>query len=116
MINWKVRCRNRTFWLTLIPLVMLTIQSMCRVFGIEVDLGAKTDEIIAAATPLLSLLAFLGIIVDPTTEGVGDSRQALTYEEPKPIDRDINNDGVVNEADIDDLMQRLREYEEQYHA
>jgi phi LC3 family holin len=86
---------------------MLTIQSMCRVFGIEVDLGAKTDEIIAAATPLLSLLAFLGIIVDPTTEGIGDSSQAMTYEEPKPVNRDVNMDGVVNEADIDELLEKI---------
>lgn len=112
MINWKVRIRNRTFWLTLIPLVMLTIQSMCRVFGVDIDLGAKTDELVAAVTPMLSLLAFLGIIVDPTTQGIGDSRQAMTYEEPKPVDRDVNNDGVVNEADIDELLRRIREYKD----
>ena len=30
-----------------------------------------------------SVLAILGVVTDPTTEGVGDSEQALTYTKPK---------------------------------
>lgn len=84
MVNWKVRFRNSTFWTALIPLLILTIQNMARVFGFEIDLGEKSSEIMAAVTPLLSALVLMGIVVDPTTEGVGDSARALTYTEPKP--------------------------------
>ena len=38
----------------------------------------------AAVTPLLSALVLMGVVVDPTTEGVGDSARALTYTEPRP--------------------------------
>lgn len=84
MINWKVRLRNSTFWTALIPLVLLTIQNMGRVFGMEIDLGDKTSEVMAAVTPLLSALVLMGVVTDPTTEGVGDSARALTYDEPQP--------------------------------
>lgn len=84
MINWRVRWRNAKFWQSLIPLLLLTAQNMARVFGIEIDLGEKTDEIMAAVIPLLSALVLMGVVVDPTTEGMGDSARALTYTEPKP--------------------------------
>lgn len=84
MINWKVRFRNRAFWTSIIPLVLLTVQNMANVFGVRLDLGEKTSEIMAAVTPLLSALVLMGVVTDPTTEGVGDSARALTYAEPVP--------------------------------
>lgn len=83
MVNWKVRFRNKTFWTSIIPLVILTVQNMAHVFGVEVDLGDKSSEIMAAVTPLLSALALMGVVVDPTTDGIGDSARALTYDKPK---------------------------------
>ena len=35
---------------------------------------------------VFTLLAILGIVVDPTTEGVGDSLKAMGYEHPKTLD------------------------------
>ena len=35
-------------------------------------------------------LALLGVVNDPTTQGVGDSRQALDYDRPK-LDRKLQN-------------------------
>ena len=105
MINWKVRFRHKTFWTSLLPLLILTVQNLARVFGFEIDLGDKTNEIMAAVTPMLSALTLLGIVVDPTTKGIGDSERALSYD--KPYERDVNHDGLVNEADIDELLRRL---------
>ena len=82
-INWTVRIKNKTFWLALIPAVLLLIQVVAAVFGFTLDLGDLGDKLIAVVNALFAVLVILGIVTDPTTEGVGDSTQALTYEEPK---------------------------------
>lgn len=82
-INWTVRIKNKTFWLALIPAVLLLIQVVAAVFGFTLDLGDLGDKLIAVVNALFAVLVILGIVTDPTTEGVGDSTQALTYTEPK---------------------------------
>lgn len=82
-INWSVRFKNKTFWLALIPAVLLLIQVVAAVFGFTLDLGDLGDKLIAVVNALFAVLVILGIVTDPTTEGVGDSTQALTYTEPK---------------------------------
>ena len=85
-INWTVRIKNKTFWLALIPAVLLLIQVFAAVFGFTLDLGDLGDKLIAVVNALFAVLVILGIVTDPTTEGVGDSTQALTYTEPKKED------------------------------
>ena len=85
-INWTVRIKNKTFWLALIPAVLLLIQVVAAVFGFTLDLGDLGDKLIAVVNALFAVLVILGIVTDPTTEGVGDSTQALTYTEPKKED------------------------------
>lgn len=82
-INWTVRIKNKTFWLALIPAVLLLIQVVAAVFGFTLDLGDLGDKLIAVVNALFAVLVILGIVTDPTTDGVGDSAQALTYTEPK---------------------------------
>ena len=81
-INWKVRIKNKVFWIALIPAVLLLVQTACRVFGFEPDFGSLEDELIAVVNALFAVLAILGIVADPTTEGLYDSKRALTYERP----------------------------------
>lgn len=83
MINWKVRIKNKSFWLALIPAVILLIQAVADAFGITLDLGDIGDKLIAVVNSVFVLLAILGIVTDPTTDGVSDSEQALTYDKPK---------------------------------
>lgn len=83
MINWKVRLKNKNFWLALIPALLLLIQAVAYVFGFSLDLSELGDKILAVVNALFTVLAILGIVTDPTTEGVGDSAQALTYDRPK---------------------------------
>ena len=82
-INWTVRIKNKTFWLALIPAVLLLIQVVAAVFGFTLDLGDLGDKLIAVVNALFAVLVLLGIVTDPTTEGISDSSQALTYTEPK---------------------------------
>lgn len=82
-INWLVRLKNKNFWLALVPAVLLLIQVVAAVFGFELDLGDLGNRILDVVNALFAVLAILGIVTDPTTEGISDSRQALTYTEPK---------------------------------
>lgn len=83
MINWTVRIKNKTFWLALIPAALLLVQVVAAVFGYTLDLGELGDKLLAVVNALFGVLAILGIVTDPTTKGVGDSSQALTYDKPK---------------------------------
>ena len=83
MINWKVRIKNKMFWLTLIPAVLLLVQVVAAVFGYTLDLGDLGNKLLAVVNALFGVLAMLGIVTDPTTAGISDSAQALTYEKPK---------------------------------
>ena len=83
MINWRVRLKNKTFWLALIPAVLLLIQVVAAVFGYTLELGALGDKLLAVVNALFAVLAILGVVTDPTTAGVSDSVQAMTYERPR---------------------------------
>lgn len=82
-INWTVRIKNKAFWVALIPAVLLLIQVIAAVFGFTLDLGDLGNRLLDVVNALFSVLVILGIVTDPTTDGVGDSTQALTYTEPK---------------------------------
>ena len=83
MINWTVRIKNKTFWLGLIPAALLLVQVVAAVFGYTLDLGELGDKLLSVVNALFGVLAILGIVTDPSTKGVGDSSQALTYDKPK---------------------------------
>ena len=82
-INWKVRLQNKTFWLTLIPALLLLVQVIAAVFEISLDLGALGDKLLAVVNALFAVLTILGVVTDPTTAGVNDSTQAMGYTKPK---------------------------------
>ena len=82
MINWKVRIRNKQFWLAVIPAAALVAQAVAAVFGYTIDLTTFVGKLQAVVNAVFSLLVILGIVVDPTTEGVGDSQRALGYTVP----------------------------------
>ena len=83
MINWKVRIKNKTFWLSIIPAILLLIQAVAAVFGYTLDFAMLSDKLIAVVEAAFVVLAILGIVTDPTTAGMSDSRLAMTYEKPK---------------------------------
>ena len=74
MINWKLRFKNKTTLLAIASTVILLAQ----------QLGFKLpDNIADIVNTFLTLLVLVGVINDPTTEGISDSPNALTYAEPK---------------------------------
>lgn len=82
-INWRVRIKNKSFWLALIPALLLLVQVCAAPFGYAWDFGVLSAQLAAIVNALFAVLAILGIVADPTTKGMGDSEQALSYEKPR---------------------------------
>ena len=81
-INWIVRIKNKQFWLSVIPAIALVIQAVAAVFGYTFDFSTLVGKLLAVVDAVFALLVILGIVVDPTTSGVGDSIRAMSYEKP----------------------------------
>lgn len=82
-INWKVRFSNKQFWISFIPAILLLAQVVTAVFGYTLDLGDLGNKLLSVVNALFAVLALLGVVTDPTTSGVSDSAQAMTYDKPK---------------------------------
>lgn len=82
-INWRVRFANQNFWMTFIPAVLMLVQAVAALFGAEIDLSETGRKLLQIVDCVFVVLMALGIVNDPTTAGIGDSKQALTYEKPK---------------------------------
>ena len=82
-INWKVRVKNKMFWLALIPAILLVVQVIAAPFGYDFDFVVLNQQLAAIINSVFALLVIIGIPVDMTTDGFGDSEQALTYTEPR---------------------------------
>ena len=83
MINWKIRMQNKTFWLALVPAFLLLIQAVAQVFNISLDFTNLNKDLLGVVNALFTVLAIVGVVADPTTKGLSDSIQALTYSKPK---------------------------------
>lgn len=73
MFDWKERFKNKMFWLAIIPAVLLVIQTVAAVFGYTLDLGDLGNKLLDVVNAVFSVLVIAGIVVDPSTPGVGDS-------------------------------------------
>lgn len=82
-INWTVRLKNKNFWITLIPAVLLLVQMVLQVFGVNLDLGDIGNKLLIVVDAAFVVMSILGIVTDPTTAGISDSEQAMTYDKPK---------------------------------
>lgn len=83
MINFTARIKNKSFWLTLIPAILLLVQVVAAPFGYQWDFGVLNEQLAAIVNALFAVLAIVGVVNDPTVAGLKDSKQALTYTEPK---------------------------------
>ena len=80
-INWKLRLQNKT---TLTALVLALVALVYQVRGVcGVVPRVAQDQVTTIVSMVINILCLLGIVVDPTTAGIGDSNRALTYDEPK---------------------------------
>ena len=80
-INWKIRFQNKTFLTGLISLVVVFIYDLLQL--LEIAPAVTQSAVMQVAEGILTILGMVGVIADPTTAGLTDSRQALTYTSPK---------------------------------
>lgn len=90
-INWKVRFKNKAFWLSFVPAALLLLQVVAATFGYKLDLNKLGNDLLAIVNALFAVLALLGIVTDPTTNGVSDSTKALDYVNPAQNAKQQNN-------------------------
>lgn len=80
-INWKVRIKNPVFWVSMIPSVVSLVYLVLAVFGITPSV--TENVIVDTLLAVVGALTTVGVLVDPTTKGVSDSKQAMGYDKPK---------------------------------
>lgn len=79
-INWKVRLRNKTWLMSIIALIITFVYDLLAM--LEIVPAVTEDRLMSIAQTALTLLAGLGVLIDPTTPGMGDSERAMMYQEP----------------------------------
>ncbi|ASN68114.1 putative holin [uncultured Caudovirales phage] len=79
-INWKVRFRNKTFLLSLWALIIVLAQQIASIWGADITL--ISTQVTNVVETVLTILALIGIVHDPTTPGVNDSQRAMSYNKP----------------------------------
>ena len=80
-INWKVRFQNKTFLAGLISLVVVFIYDLLQL--LEIAPAVTQSAVMQVVEGILTILGMVGVIADPTTAGLSDSKQAMTYNAPK---------------------------------
>lgn len=87
MINWKLRFQNKTILVAVITAIIACVYQILGIVGIVPTISES--EVINIVGVIINLLVALGIVIDPTTPGVGDSALALNREH-------------INEAEVPD--------------
>ena len=95
-VNLKVRFRNKTFWVFVISLLLQVTQYILEAKGITEDFTPVANSIWEVFKYIWASLTALGIVVDPTTEGLKDSALAMTYEVPKPASVSLTKQEAIN--------------------
>lgn len=89
-INWLVRLKNKNFWISIIPAVLLLVQQIAAMCGHPLDFGELSEQLLAIVNTVFVILAILGIVADPTTQGIKDSERAQKYIKPGKLPEDID--------------------------
>jgi phi LC3 family holin len=79
-INWKVRLRNKTWLMSIIALVITFVYDLLAM--LDIVPAVTEDWLMSIVQTVLTLLTALGVVIDPTTQGMGDSERAMMYQEP----------------------------------
>ncbi len=81
MINWKIRLKNKSFWLGVIGIIVPTIYQFLALFNLTP--AVQQEEIIHVAGLIMQVLGAYGVVIDPTTAGTADSQAAQRYTKPR---------------------------------
>lgn len=87
-INWTVRFKNPVFWAEMAAAILLPILAHLGLNWEDMTTWAALGNLLldAIQNPVIVVAIIVSVwnaLNDPTTKGIGDSEQALTYTEPK---------------------------------
>jgi phi LC3 family holin len=82
-INWSVRLKSKTFWLGLVGVIGAFAVNLAALFGVDLDVTTTESAATMVISAVFAVLSLCGVVVDPTTSGLTDSAQAMTYTSPK---------------------------------
>lgn len=94
-INWKLRVKNRATLMASIAYGVAFVYMILSWFGITPSVAQ--EEIVQAVSLLVAFLIGIGILVDPTTDGLDDSERAMEYERPNYADDELDEECIVEE-------------------
>ena len=87
-INWRVRFKNRVWLATFLSLIVGFVFNMLALFDIYP--AFSQNQVTEIISQVLTFLGLIGVLVDPTTEGILDSNRAMTYDHPWNDETDGN--------------------------
>ena len=79
-VNWKVRFKNKIWLGSFLSLIVGFVYSMLALFDVFPEVTESL--VLQLMNQVLTFLGLIGVIVDPTTAGIGDSERAMSYETP----------------------------------
>ena len=80
-INWRVRFKNKTWLVSFLTVILAFVYQVLGMFDI---VPAVTQDMAAQlAMAVINILVAVGVVIDPTTAGAGDSDRAMTYDRPE---------------------------------
>lgn len=100
-INWKVRFKKKSFWVAIISAIALFINNITQAVGL--DYSSQVEQGVSILTSILTVLAGIGVVIDPTTAKLGDTGIAQTYAKP----RDEQVDPVEYQSNEKDLKAQI---------
>ena len=87
-INWKVRAKNPVFWVNIALSIVTPILAYLGISWESVTTWYALYDIFvqAVSNPVIIVAVIISVynaLIDPTTKGLSDSEQAMTYTTPK---------------------------------
>ena len=79
-INWQVRFKNKLWLGSFLSLIVGFVYSMLALFDVFPEVTQSL--VLQLLNQVLTFLGLIGVILDPTTAGIGDSDRAMGYIEP----------------------------------
>ena len=71
-MNWKTRIKNKTFWLALVPAILLLAQVIAVPFGYKFNIDQINKQLLDIINAAFGVLTIIGVVADPTTAGITD--------------------------------------------
>lgn len=110
-INWNPRIKSKKFWLAIVPAFLLVLQTVATPFGYNWDFANIGTQLTAFINAVFGLLSVAGIVIDPTTKGVGDSERVLNPQAEEPIAEPIKEVEPVIEPAAEEPVETTPEPE-----